>query len=290
MSETLSAKRSAHQIPAEEWAGAMGDKWLANVDRFEGMIAPAGEALMAHAAYRSGERVVDVGCGGGATTIEIARAVGPDGEVLGLDIAPMLTAEGERRARAAGLANIRFLTADAATARPDGAPFDRLFSRFGSMFFGDPPAAFANLRAMLRSGGRADLGVWASPKENRWVADMMEIAGRYLELPAPVPHAPGPFALDDPDYVRPLLAGAGFERIEITLWRGEQLIGGAGTDAQSAAAFAFEALPIGDAFADKPPELREKAIGELTNLFAAAETPAGVRMEAAAWLVTGYAP
>jgi hypothetical protein len=119
---------------------------------------------------------------------------------------------------------------------------------------------------------------------------LMAIAGRYLELPAPVPHAPGPFALDDPDYVRPLLAGAGFERIEIILWRGEQLIGGPGTNAESAAAFAFEALPIGDAFADKPPELREKAIGELKDMFAAAETPAGVRMEAAAWLVTGYAP
>jgi SAM-dependent methyltransferase len=290
MSETFAANRSAHQLPAEEWAGAMGDKWLANVDRFEGMIAPAGEALMAHAGYRQGERVVDIGCGAGGTTIEIARAVGPDGEVLGIDIGPMLTAESERRAKAAGLSNIRFMTADAATVRPEGAPFDRLFSRFGSMFFGDPPAAFANLRAMLRSGGRADLGVWASPSENRWVGDMMAIAGRYLDLPAPVPHSPGPFALDDPDYVRPLLANAGFDRVEITMWRGKQMIGGAGSDPASAAAFAFDALPIGDAFAEAPPEVRERAVGELRDLFAANQTPEGVRMEAAAWLVTAYAP
>jgi SAM-dependent methyltransferase len=289
MSETLAANRSAHQIPAEEWAGAMGEKWLANVDRFEAMIAPAGAALMAHAGYRGGERVVDIGCGAGGTTVDIGRAVGPDGEVLGIDISPALTAEGERRAAAAGLSNVRFLTADAATVRPDGAPYGRLFSRFGSMFFTDPPAAFANLRAMLASGGRADLGVWASPQENRWVADMMAIANKYLELPAPVPHAPGPFALDDPDYVRPLLTDAGFDPVEITLWRGEQLVGGAGSDAVSAATFAFDALPIGDAFAEAAPELRERAVGELTELFARNETPEGVRMEATCWLVTAYA-
>src|SRR4051812_34934031 len=133
-------------IEASEWAGAMGDKWLANIDGFEGMIAAVGAALMDKAAYSPGERVVDIGCGGGATTVEIGRAVGPEGEALGIDVSEPLLAAARQRAGSAG--NVQFLAADAGTITLD-APRDRLFSRFGVMFFNDFPAAFANMRRML---------------------------------------------------------------------------------------------------------------------------------------------
>jgi SAM-dependent methyltransferase len=277
------------EMEAEDWAGEMGERWLANVDRFESMISPAGDALMAHAGFSPGERVIDIGCGGGATTLEIGSRVAPGGSVLGLDISPMLTAEGQRRADRAGADNVRFLTADAATASPEGAPFDRLFSRFGSMFFPDPRRAFANLHTMLRPGGRMDLGVWAPPSENQWVGAMMEIVGRYLTLPAPVPHAPGPFALDDPDYVRPILEQAGFQQVSFDLWRGEQLVGGRGSDAPSAAEFALNALAFGRALAEQPEQVAADATAELTDLFAKHQSVEGVRMPAAAWLVTAHA-
>jgi len=286
----MSEARPAEEMAAEDWVGEMGDKWLANIDRFESMIAPAGAALMAHAALRPGERVVDIGCGGGATTIEIGRAVAPEGSALGIDIAPQLIGEAERRATKEASKNVHFMVADASVARLDGEPVDRIISRFGSMFFTEPGAAFANLRSMLRSGGRMDLAVWAPPSENQWIAAMMAIVGRYLDLPAPVPHAPGPFALDDPDYVRTLLSGAGFVDVTTTLWRGHQYVGGKGANAEGAADFALGALHFGDALAERPPEVARQARTDLVALFGEHQTAEGTRMSAAAWLVTAYVP
>lgn len=136
-------------------------RWLANLDRFESMIAPVGDALLARVGLRAGERVVDIGCGGGATSREIARRVQPGGTVVGVDISAALVAEAARRSASAGLTNAAFVVADAAAALPAGAPFDRLVSRFGSMFFANPAAAFHNLGRMLRTGARADFAVWA---------------------------------------------------------------------------------------------------------------------------------
>src|SRR3546814_21197231 len=108
------------------------------------MIEPIGEALLARAAYAAGERVVDIGCGGGWTTRRIAAAVGNTGLALGLDLSPDLEAAASERARRTGLANIRFVQGAAALARPEDAPFDRLFSRSCTMFFPPLSRAFPN--------------------------------------------------------------------------------------------------------------------------------------------------
>ena len=141
---------SPEALKGEDWAGEMGAKWLANLAQFEGMIAPIGEALLKQADFKPGERVIDIGCGGGGTSIAIAQAVAPSGEVLGIDISPDLTNASTRRASDAGVGNIHFICADAATVQLRSAPFDRLFSRFGSMFFAEPHKAFANLHSLLR--------------------------------------------------------------------------------------------------------------------------------------------
>lgn len=281
--------RPAVEIQAPDWSGKRGDRWLANIDRLESMIAPAGAALMAHAGFQPGERVVDVGCGGGLTTIEIAKSVALEGEALGIDISPVLIAEAERRARAAGVGNARFLAADAAVAHPEGAPFDRLASRFGSMFFADAPVAFANLHGMLQSGGRMDLLVWAPLRENPWRAAMVEVVGRHLDLPPFVPHAPGPFGLSDPDHVRSLLAQTGFTRVTLTPWHGEALVGGPGADAEAAADFVFTAMDFADLLSDQPAEIAERVRRDLVAEFARHHSPRGIGMGAKTWLVTAYA-
>ena len=110
-------------IKAEDWAGEMGVKWLANLDKFEGMIAPIGAALLEWAAFKSGERVLDIGCGGGATTLAIAQAVAPGGEALGVDISPDLVRASTHRARDAGVENARFTCADAGASRLRSSSF-----------------------------------------------------------------------------------------------------------------------------------------------------------------------
>jgi SAM-dependent methyltransferase len=280
----------ADALKYEDWAGEMGARWLANLTGFEKTIAPAGEALLAHAAYQPGERVVDIGFGGGATSLAIAQAVAPDGEVVGIDISPDLAAATTRRAAAAGIANARFICADAATVAVPEAPFDRLCSRFGSMFFTEPVPAFANLRGLLKPGGRLDLAVWGPPLQNPWMLEGMAVARRHVEMPAPVPRAPGPFAFEEREYMEDTLIAAGFSNVNIVAAKGELPVGGPGATAEQAQAFVRHALAFGQALLDYPPEVQEAAAAELTALYARHYRPGeGVMMGYAIWLVSANA-
>jgi SAM-dependent methyltransferase len=277
----------ADALKYEDWAGEMGARWLANLTGFENTIAPAGEALLAHAAYQPGERAVDIGFGGGATSLAIAQAVAPDGEVVGIDISPDLAAATTRRAAAAGISNARFICADAATVAVPEAPFDRLCSRFGSMFFSEPVPAFMNLRGLLKPGGRLDLAVWGPPQQNPWMLEGMAVARRHVEMPAPVPRAPGPFAFEERDYMEKTLLAAGFSNVNIVPAKGELPVGGPGATAEQAQAFVRHALAFGQALLDYPPEVQEAAAAELTALYARHYRPgAGVMMGYAVWLVS----
>ena len=276
-------------LPAEQWAGEMGEKWLKHLDRFEGMIAPIGEALMTYAAFRPGQRVADVGCGAGATSLDIAQQVGREGEVIGIDISPQLIDAAARRAQAAKADNVSFRCADAAVIRMEGPRFDRLFSRFGLMFFADPMAAFANLHRLVRPGGRIDFCAWAPARENMWVAQMMAIIGQHVELPAPVPRAPGPFALEDPDYIRELLGRGGFADVHIDSWNGDQLVAGAGASARQATDFVSDAMSFGRLLDNAGPGVREEVNAQLTALFTRYHDAEGVRMSAKALLVSAIA-
>lgn len=279
-----------HPLKYEDWAGEMGARWLANLTGFENTIAPAGEALLAHAAYQPGERVVDIGFGGGATSLAIANAVAPKGEVVGIDISPHLAAATTRRAAAAGIANARFICADAATVSVAETPFDRLCSRFGSMFFSEPVPAFANLRGLLKSGGRLDLAVWGPPLQNPWMLEGMAVARRHVEMPAPVPRAPGPFAFEERGYMAETLQAAGFRNVDIVAAKGELPVGGPGATPEQAQAFVRNALAFGQALLDCPQQVQQAAEAELTALYAKHYRPdEGVMMGYSAWLVSAAA-
>lgn len=289
MNDTSTAQ-PAEALKGEDWAGEMGAKWLSQLDRFEGMIAPIGEALLARAAFVPGERVIDLGCGGGATTRAIAAAVAPGGEAVGLDISPDLIGEATARAQAAGLGNARFVCGDAATTTLEGAPYDRLFSRFGSMFFATPHAAFANLHAMLKPGARIDLAVWAHPRDNLWMMEMMGVVRSHIEIPPAVPRAPGPFAFEDLDYLGEVLAEGGFSAMDVAAYTGDQALGGAGATPEEAADFVLSAMAVGKALAEHGEAIRAAARDDLVALFARHHVAGqGVMMGCKAWLVSARA-
>jgi SAM-dependent methyltransferase len=284
----MAEQQDGLHLEAELWAGPMGERWLAHLESFEATIADIGEAGIAAAAFLPGERVIDIGCGGGATSLAIARLVGPAGSVTGLDISPVLTAAASERARGAGVDNVRFITGDAATATVAEPPFDRLFSRFGVMFFGDPHGAFAHMHGFLRPGGRLDFICWGPVAENAWVAELGAVISAYAsppDGPPPSPRAPGPFAFAEPGYVREILQAGGFSQVEISPWRGGQYMGGRGSDPRAAARFATEALPFGDALSALEPNLRQRAQEDLEAMFARHLTPEGVNVPSMAWFV-----
>jgi SAM-dependent methyltransferase len=276
-------------LKGEDWAGEMGARWLASLDRFEGMIAPIGAALLARAAYIPGERVLDLGCGGGATTLAIAEVVGPSGAALGLDVAPMLIERARQRAAGAG-SNARFVCADAATASLDTPPFDRLFSRFGSMFFDAPVPAFANLRAMLKPGARIDLAVWANPRDNLWMMEVMGVVRRHVEIPPAVPRAPGPFAFEDLDYLEEVLTGAGFNGMDVLAYEGRQPVGGPGASPVAATDFVLTSMAAGRVLDEAGPAIRDAARADFVELFTQRHVEGeGVMLQAKAWLVSAHA-
>jgi SAM-dependent methyltransferase len=281
---------SPEALKGEDWAGEMGAKWLANLERFEGMIAPIGDALLKQAEFKPGERVLDIGCGGGGTTIAIAQAVAPSGEVLGIDISPDLTTASTRRAGDAGVSNTRFICADAATVQLADAPFDRLFSRFGSMFFAEPHSAFANLRSLLRPGARIDLAVWGPPRENLWMMEMMGVVRRYVDIPPAIPRAPGPFAFEDLDYMNEILASGGFSNVNVSAYQGLQPIGGVNVSPQDAVSFVLSSMAVGRALDAQSADVRSAAEADLIELFQNHyEVGRGVMMQGKAWLVSAIA-
>lgn len=278
------------ELKPEDWAGDMGLKWLASLSLFEEMIAPIGDALLARAQYQTGETVIDLGCGGGATTLVIAQTVAPTGKVIGVDISPDLVAAAEERATKSGATNIDFTCADAATVQLADAPYDRLFSRFGSMFFENPVSAFSNLHGQLRKGGRIDLAVWGPPRDNLWMMEMMGVVRNHVDVPPAVPRAPGPFAFEDLEYLDEIMDGSGFTDVDVVAYEGLQPVGGIGATPEKAVEFAFASLAVGRLLSDQGEAISRRASTELTDIFARHHVPGeGVMMRGKAWLVSAIA-
>ncbi len=202
-----------------EWNGVLGEKWAELQAELDALTRPFGNAALAAARVAPGEAVLDIGCGCGDTTFEIAGKVGPIGSVHGVDVSrPMLTVAG-KRLKAEGLAQLTFAEADASAADLP-ANHDLLFSRFGVMFFDDPPAAFAHMRGSLKPTARLAFCCWRHPRENPWAVVPLSAARAALNMEAPPadPYAPGPFAFADAERLRGILSGARFTNIEINAY------------------------------------------------------------------------
>lgn len=201
---------------AAHWNGPAGEAWVAAQAVLDGMFAPI-EAALAEAASEAGaRRVLDIGCGTGATTLAVARRLGEDGEALGVDIsAPMVTHARARAEREGSRA--RFVVADATTHALPPAHFDLAVSRFGVMFFPDPVAAFANVRGAMRPGGGLAAVAWRSRAENPFMTTAERTAVPMLPEPPPQrpANAPGQFAFADEGRVRGILADSGWSDVAL---------------------------------------------------------------------------
>lgn len=202
--------RNAEEIAY--WNAEAGSKWCALQQRIDRAFAPLNAPLYAAAAIRPGEAVLDIGCGCGATSITLARAVGAQGSVLGVDVSRPMLALAERRSLEIGIGNASFVLADASTYAFEDGAYDLACSRFGVMFFDDPIDAFANLRRSLRPGGRFVFACWRELAANPWFhVPAQAVRPHVPPQPKPHPDAPGPLAFASADRVRTILEGAGFE-------------------------------------------------------------------------------
>jgi ubiquinone/menaquinone biosynthesis C-methylase UbiE len=271
------------------WAGKSGDRWLANIDGFEGMIKPIGDALIKQAAFSQGEHIIDIGCGAGATSLLIAQKTGASGFVTGLDISPVLVNEATKRAEKLKLENIQFILGDAAVANLPTGQADCVFSRFGIMFFSNPYAAFTHIHGFLKPSGRLSIACWSSLPENPWMFEVVNTLAKYFPLPTPVPRAPGAFAFAEPNYVKEILQTSGFQDITISSWQHNLLIGGSNPSPELTAEFLLKATSLGQLPEDLSDTVKTAIHSELSNRLREYETKDGVQMPSSVWFVKARA-
>jgi SAM-dependent methyltransferase len=275
-----------------DWKGQGGERWLAYQARLDAMMAAFGQAAIKATAPATGERVLDVGCGAGATTLDLADRVGAGGHVLGVDISEPLI--DRARALAPQDTPAEFQVADASsTELPQGA-FDILFSRFGVMFFDDPTAAFAHMRPALKPGARVAFVCWRGMAENDWVRlPVGAMKGILPPMTPPGPEAPGPFSFGDQGRVARILTVAGFTDVAIAPFDASIPFGkGETRDAalDDAVKMTLEVGPLARALADQTDDIRARASAAVRAVFTGCPGERSVMIDGAAWIVTARNP
>jgi ubiquinone/menaquinone biosynthesis C-methylase UbiE len=281
MTELASTISNAKQY--EEWNSATGRRWLERHEAVDRQIAPFGRQAMDRVEIKPGERILDVGCGCGETTLELADRVGASGSVTGVDISRLLIEAARKRAWERTRANVQFEEGDAQTFPLPAKDFDLVFSRLGIMFFDDPEAAFQNLGKALRPGGRLSFVCWPAPQENQFMTIPIAAASRHVALPAPgEPDAPGPFAFADPERVRRILSHAGFGEIETR--RVIEKVGGGTRD--ETARMLLELGPLSSILEEIDQKTRDAILEDIRMALSSFESSGRAWIDAAAWLVT----
>jgi SAM-dependent methyltransferase len=267
---------------AQAWDGPDGDDWTAHEEQYNDAVRRHTPRLLAAARINADDHVLDIGCGCGESTRAAARAAA-HGSVLGIDLSARMTARARERSRSEGLANLVFQQADAQVYPFPAQAFDVAISRFGAMFFGDPIAAFQNIRRSLRPAGRLAISSWRELKQNEWITAVRSALAAGRSLPEPPPDAPGPFGLASPDRIDAVLGAAGFQHI--TLEPVDEPVY-FGADTADAFAFLSSIGVVKGMLNDLDNATRAQALEELRAMLTAHQTAEGVLLESRAWLIT----
>lgn len=261
-------KITPRTLAAEAWAEAS--------ELIDLQLSPLGLSVIEQLAPGRGDVVLDVGCGAGQTLLQLAERVGPDGQVIGVDIAPLLLEIARRRSAALG--PVSLIQADAQSLDLPRASVDAVFSRFGVMAFDDPTSAFANFHRMLRPAGGLAFSCWRSLEDNP--LDYLPLSAAGLESMVDKE----PFSFADPDRIRAVLQAAGFSRIAIRAH--DETVSSGDLDAMTWVL--LKVGPLGRIIRENP-ALREATEPRVRRALAALGDPSRVSLRAAAWIVTAEA-
>ncbi|MEM6732640.1 MAG: class I SAM-dependent methyltransferase [Myxococcota bacterium] len=270
---------------ATDWQLEKGEKWVANLQHLDALLAPVDAPLISALGLDRPYRVADIGCGGGATTVEIQTQSPAGTFVHGFDVSGLMVEAARDRVRRLNL-DIWFDEKDVANSLPDHR-YDRLCSRFGVMFFDEPARAFANLSAWLNRGARFAFAVWADPAANPWMTTVRDAVASVVELDPPEPDAPGPFRYADSESLLSVLSAAGFKDLATQSWRNPLPIGGNLAPARAADVALSSFATFATRLEKAGPDAYAAAKQRLTSAFEPHYRGDAVWMDAAVHIVTG---
>ncbi|MEA2294109.1 MAG: hypothetical protein QOE86_1748 [Solirubrobacteraceae bacterium] len=290
--DATAAPATANAEAVQAWDGPLFDRFV----RYRHLVVTGlkafGDDALRRYPPRLGARVLDIGCGFGDTTQQIAAQIGPRGVAVGVDAAPRFIAAARAEAEAAGCPNAMFVVADVERTSFEGV-YDQAFSRMGTMFFANPVAALRNVRAALVPGGRLVMVVWRAKAENEWVWRAQQITERFVTKPETYDEptcGPGPFAMGNADTVTGILKSAGYD--DLTLHRVD-LPMTIGRDLHEAAEFVMALGPAGEILrlaGDRAAHLREPVHAALVEGMADWAGPGGVDAPSSTWIVSARNP
>lgn len=270
---------------ADLWSGAVGESWVRNAATYDRVLEPLGRAALDRLGAGPGQRVLDVGCGTGTTTVEIARRVHPGGSVLGVDVSrPMIDHARGRVPDAGEGGSVEFAVLDVEHDELSG-PFDAAFSRLGVMFFDRPQVAFAAIASSLTARGRFAFVCFSSPAENPFITVPTGAALATMRgVTMPPPGTAGPFSLADPDVVRGLLESAGFAEVALSAGPDEVTLGPADR-IDDLARQALEQNPLVMSLLAADAQARDPAIEAAAAALREHVHDGDVRLGAGTWIV-----
>jgi SAM-dependent methyltransferase len=273
------AAKGPNAAQIEFWNGEAANAWTENQARMDVLLEPLSNAALGALAIRAGERVLDVGCGCGATTLRLAAQ---GARAIGVDISAAMLERARARAIEARH-DVEFRLADASLEKFDRR-FDALFSRFGVMFFADPVAAFRNLHGALEPHGRIAFVCWQAARLNPWMSIPVAAAQAYVPEQPPVdPRAPGPFAFADASYLEGILGAAGFVRPAIVPFESPLTLGASVDEALN---FTVRVGPLSRLMASVEPPVRQRAIEAVRGVLESHAKDGVVALGARVWIVT----
>ena len=267
------------------WSGAGGDVWVDKQREMDIMLNPLGERVIQGLDLKEETKILDIGCGCGATTLEIAKIVN-QGEVIGVDISEPMLERATQTASDMALTNISYQVKDVQVDEMPNKYFDIAFSRFGVMFFEDPFKAFNNINHSLKDNGQLSFVCWQHASLNPWQSLSIQVIKEFLDLPAPPPKSPGPFAFEDKSYIEEILNASGFRDIEIKDNQ-EDIVMFSGKSIREACEDYLTINPVvTEMLKNSPSELREEILEALIGKFSNYHKDDGLLFPSATWIVT----
>lgn len=278
----MAEAQATNQEQAALWNGPAGETWVELQSLLDTIMAPVADLLAERAVRADTHRVLDIGCGAGATTFVAARRLAAGGSCVGLDISANLVEHAQRRAAEMKVSNVTFICADAQTHAFEPNAFDVVISRFGVMFFDDPVAAFVNIRRGVSRGGTLAFAAWRAAADNPFMTAAARAAAPFLpSLPKPDPNAPGQFGFADPDRVRGILDASGWKAIDIE--SSDVPMSVAESDLMT---YVTRMGPVGLALRDADDATRTRTIAAVRDAFIPFVKNGTARFVAACWLVS----